>query len=167
MLFGHIKTNLDVLLEKSPEQMKAILDQMKRLVFSFYNTNKLFFAQLTDKLHLKSILESTWRQTERLARQIGDTCSVLFDNVKKNTLSLKKFIGFNIEHLKIVFNKNWHLVTKLLRTNEEVLNNYFNTLDVEIYYGDGSVAKPVAYLRNLYGELAHEHEGSYELVEVS
>lgn len=166
-LFGYIKDNLDTLLEKSPEQMKAMLEQMKKFVVSFYNNNKLFFTKLTDKLKLKEILDYTWRQTVSLKNRISETCSVLRENLSKNTQSVKKLIGFNIEYVKLIFNKNWHLMTKLIKTNEEVLNSYFKTLDVEIYYGEGNIAKPISYLRNLYGELIQEGEDTGELVEVS
>lgn len=59
-------------------------------------------------------------------------------------------LGFNIEHFKILFNENWKIATNLLDTNEQVVQNYFKTVDVELYYGDGKVAKPLTYLRNLY-----------------
>ena len=73
--------------------------------------------------------------------------------MRKNTESIKKLFGYNVENFKILFNENWNIINGMLEVNEELIAKYFQKLDVEVYYGDSDVCKPVEYLRELYYDL--------------
>lgn len=45
-------------------------------------------------------------------------------------------MGFNVEQFKLLFNENQKIVQNLLHVNENVINNYFKQLDIEIFYGE-------------------------------
>lgn len=65
-------------------------------------------------------------------------------------------MGFNIENFKIIFNENWKIVSSMLEVNEKLINQYFQKLDVEVYYGKNNVANPVEYLREVYNDLMND-----------
>lgn len=67
-------------------------------------------------------------------------------------------IGFNVEYFKVLFNENWNFVVKLLDANEKIIVEYFQKLDVEIYYGEGKSSNPVVYLRNLYNDIISDKQ---------
>lgn len=47
-------------------------------------------------------------------------------------------------------------MSSMLEVNEELVQQYFEKLDVEVYYGDKNVAKPVEYLREMYNDLMND-----------
>ena len=69
---------------------------------------------------------------------------------------------FNLEQFKVIFHENWQLVSHLLKVNEQAVENYFEKLDFEVYYGDKKKVSPVGYLKQLYKELAAEKGSSSE-----
>lgn len=56
----------------------------------------------------------------------------------------------------MLFKENWKFVFDLLTSNEEILNEYFNKVELEIYTSEESSVKPMSFLRNLYQELHKE-----------
>lgn len=77
-------------------------------------------------------------------------------NLVKNTGSLRRLLCYNMENFKVLFNKNWEIVSSMLEANENLINQYFKKLDVEVYYGETNIAKPVEYLRELYNDLIND-----------
>ena len=93
-------------------------------------------TKLTDKENLKIFLNRSWEQVCLLKQQIFLTAKHFKSNFGKNFQSMKKLMVYNVENFKILFNENWKLVSGMLEVNEELINNYFSELDVEVYYGD-------------------------------
>ena len=70
--------------------------------------------------------------------------------LSKNKESIKDFAKYNFQTMVLLFKENWKFVFDLLSSNEEILNQYFNKVELEIYTSEESSVKPMSFLRNLY-----------------
>ncbi len=160
----YLKINFNRILSQSPEKLNTILESLKSFTSNFYSYNMELFTKLNDCIDVSTLLKKSQEKLNEFKAVLVDNSVKLSETMTKNKANLQEICKYNCKQLTNGFIQNWLIIKKLVALNQNLISEYCEKLDLELFYSPKHSVKPIASLKSYYSDIFSEKTEQPNLV---